>query len=114
MSINYAIIGGDLRIIQLAKMLADDKNKVYTYGIEKYRQLKDVKYCGSLKETLQNANVVIGPIPFSKDGNSVNTPFSDKKILIQELISNIKNMTLIAGSIKTEVYNLAKNNLSSP
>ena len=35
MSTNFAIIGGDLRIIKLAKMLAKDGNKVYTYGLEK-------------------------------------------------------------------------------
>ena len=41
MSTNFAIIGGDLRIIKLAKMLAKDGNKVYTYGLEKAEELKN-------------------------------------------------------------------------
>ena len=41
MSTNFAIIGGDLRIIELAKMLAKDGNKVYTYGLEKAEELKN-------------------------------------------------------------------------
>ena len=38
MSTNFAIIGGDLRIIKLAKMLAKDGNKVYTYGLERLKK----------------------------------------------------------------------------
>ena len=37
MSTNFAIIGGDLRIIKLAKMLANDENKVYTFGLERQK-----------------------------------------------------------------------------
>lgn len=35
MSTNFAIIGGDLRIIKLVKMLAEEGNKIYTFGLEK-------------------------------------------------------------------------------
>ena len=31
------IIGGDLRIIRLAEILAKEKYLIYTYGIEKYK-----------------------------------------------------------------------------
>ena len=40
MNTNFAVIGGDLRIVKLAKMLADDGNKVYTYGLENAEELK--------------------------------------------------------------------------
>ena len=43
MSTNFAIIGGDLRIIKLAKMLAIDGNTVYTFGLEKAQELKGVE-----------------------------------------------------------------------
>lgn len=35
MSTNFAIIGGDLRMVKLAQMLADDGNTVFTFGLEK-------------------------------------------------------------------------------
>ena len=41
MSTNFSVIGGDLRIIKLAKMLAEDGNNVYTYGMEKAEELKE-------------------------------------------------------------------------
>ena len=40
MSTNFTVVGGDLRIIKLAKMLADDWNKIYTFGVEKAEELK--------------------------------------------------------------------------
>ena len=43
MSTNFTVVGGDLRIIKLAKMLAEDGNKVYTYGVEKAEELKKNK-----------------------------------------------------------------------
>lgn len=43
MNTKFAVIGGDLRIIKLAKMLAEDGNEVYTYGLEKAEELKEEK-----------------------------------------------------------------------
>ena len=48
MSTNFAIIGGDLRIIKLAKMLAKDGNKVYTYGLEKAEEL-NINFIGNVE-----------------------------------------------------------------
>ena len=31
----FAIIGGDLRIVKLAEMLAKEENEVYVYGLDK-------------------------------------------------------------------------------
>ena len=35
MSMNFAIIGGDLRAVKLASILAEEGNIIYTYGLEK-------------------------------------------------------------------------------
>ena len=43
MNTKFAVIGGDLRTIKLAKMLAEDGNEVYTYGLEKAEELKEEK-----------------------------------------------------------------------
>ncbi len=111
MSRNFSIIGGDLRIIKLAEMLAKECNNVYAYGINKAKELqknKNIIICNTLKEAVNNSDIIIGPIPFSSDGKEINTPFSDKIISIEELIESIDTQTLIAGSIKSDVYNLAK------
>lgn len=110
MSTNFSIIGGDLRIIKLAKMLAEDGNNVYTYGMEKAEELKENKniiMCNKLQETVKKSEIVIGPIPFSSNGKDINAPFSDNIISIRELMHVINAKILIAGSITPDVYDLA-------
>ena len=110
MSMNFAIIGGDLRIIKLAKMLAEEGNTIYTYGIEKAEELKNVTniiFCEKLKHAIQNTEVVIGPIPFSSNGKDINTPFSEHTISIREFMHEMNAKILIAGSILPEIYDLA-------
>ncbi len=110
MSMNFAIIGGDLRIIKLAKMLAEEGNTIYTYGIEKAEELKNVAniiFCEKLKHAIQNTEVVIGPIPFSSNGKDINTPFSEHTISIREFMHEMNAKILIAGSILPEIYDLA-------
>lgn len=110
MNKNFAIIGGDLRIIKLAQMLAKDGNNIYTYGLEKSKELKskdNIVMCNKLEEAIEKSDIIIGPIPFSSDGENINAPFGDKKILINEIIHN--NKMLIAGSIKPEICNLFEN-----
>lgn len=110
MSTNFSIIGGDLRIIKLAKMLAEEKNMVYVYGLEKAEELKEVNnivFCEKLSQAMQNTEIVIGPIPFSSNGKDINSPFSDKTISVRELMNTINAKILIAGSITPEIYDLA-------
>lgn len=110
MSMNFAIIGGDLRIIKLAKMLAEEGNTIYTYGLEKATELKDIQnviFCEKLSQTIQDTEIVIGPIPFSSKGKDINSPFSENVISIRELMHAINAKILIAGSILPEIYDLA-------
>ncbi len=110
MSKNFAIIGGDLRIVKLSRMLAEDGNMIRTFGIEnaeELRQSKNIILMDSIDKATEKADIVIAPVPFSKNGTEINTPFSNKKILIEELINKIQSKILIAGSIKKDIYNKA-------
>lgn len=111
MNTNFAVIGGDFRIVKLVEMLADDGNKVYTYGLEKADELKkspNIVMCEKLSDVARNTEIIIGPIPFSSNGKDINSPFSEGQISIRDLIHFINAKTLIAGSIALEVYELAK------
>ena len=105
-----AIIGGDLRTVKLAEMLANDDNEIYTYGLELAENLKDndkIKQCETVKKAIQNVEIVIGPIPFSSDGTNINMPFSNKKLTIREIMNEINAKVLIAGGISPDVYEMA-------
>ena len=106
----FAIIGGDLRIIKLAKMLAREQNEIFIYGLEKAEELKNnsnIKHCESIKKAIQEVEIVIGPIPFSSNGKTINMPFSDKEVTIREMMHVINAKVLIAGGIIPEVYEMA-------
>ena len=110
MSTNFTVVGGDLRIIKLAKMLANDGNKVFTFGMEQSDELKkckDIIFCEKLTEAVKQSEIIIGPIPFSSNGKEINAPFSEKQISIREFMHVINAKVLIAGSITPEVYELA-------
>lgn len=105
---NYAVLGGDLRIIKLVQMLANDKNKVYIYALEKAVELKEdksIKFCNKIEDAVKDVQAVIGPIPFSKNEKQINTPFSEKNVEIKEIISILSGKTFIVGSISNEICN---------
>ena len=106
MSKNFAIIGGDLRSVYLAKMLANDNEKVFIYGLDKAEELRNINnliICKTLEEAIVQSEFVIGPTPFSSDSVNIKTTFSNNKIAINDLLNTITNQTLIAGSISSDV-----------
>ena len=108
-----SIIGGDLRIVKLAQMLAEEGEEVYTYAIEQAEVLakyKNIKFCSDLKGAVKDMDIIIGPIPLSSNAEDVNTQFSNKKITILELFENIDSGLFVAGRLTDDIKNLAEEN----
>lgn len=106
----FAIIGGDLRIVKLADMLAKEENTIYVYGLEKAEDLKEnskIIKCDTIKKAIQDVEIVIGPIPFSTNGNTLNAPFAENEITIRKMMNEINAKVLIAGGISPEIYGMA-------
>ena len=97
----FLVIGGDLRNVELAKILKEDGKIVYTYGM-------NIDSTEKLETILEDIEVVVGPIPFSRDSLTVNSTFVDSKILIKELLEKMRGKILIAGNISEDVKKLAK------
>mgnify|MGYP001852756365 FL=1 len=102
---NIAVIGGDLRIVKLVGMLEKENYIVKTYALERASEIANK--CESIQECISGADIVIGPLPLSSNGEYINTPFSDNKISVEELLNNLEGKTFIAGSIRQEVYEKA-------
>lgn len=66
--IRIAVIGGDKRLMYMAQKLAESECFVTTHLVENESCLKDVRTARSLQEALAEAQVVITPVPFSRDG----------------------------------------------
>ncbi|HOV70495.1 MAG TPA: dipicolinate synthase subunit DpsA, partial [Clostridia bacterium] len=70
----FAVVGGDLRSIMLAKMLRADGNYVKTFGLE-LAEDKEISDEFNMEEAVSDADIVVGPIPCTEDGIHVRTPF---------------------------------------
>lgn len=102
----YLVLGGDLRNVKLAGMLADDGNRVYSFGQDRSDEILDdgrIEKCTSLKTAMEKAQVIIGPVPFSSNEDFINTPFAHDKIMIDDLMKTNKGKIFISGSIKDDL-----------
>lgn len=121
---DISVIGGDLRIAKLIEMYAKEKNKVYTYGMEKYfNQFKqseidnNIIMCKNIEEAIISSKYIISSIPLSRDGFYINAPFSDNKIEIKEILEkiddsdNMDSKYFIAGKIPKELNSKDINNI---
>ena len=103
MKYKYLVLGGDLRNVKLAGMLADDGNKVYSFGQDKSDEVLDdgrIEKCAYLKTAIDKAQIIIAPVPFASNDEFINTPFSHDKIKIDDLMKANKSKIFISGSIK--------------
>ncbi len=107
---NFAIVGGDLRLIKLAKMLEEDGNNVTCFGLEESQELKEnvsIVQAKTLKEAINKSDIIIGPVPFTSNEKDISTPFSKEQIHLREFMHVINAKILIAGNIPPEVYKMA-------
>ena len=83
MTYNFFIVGGDLRILHLAKMLKKEGNNVRMLGFENISiqeyQDTNIEPVKSIEE-LQKDEIIITSIPLSIDGENIYAPYSSKKI----------------------------------
>ncbi len=103
-----SIIGGDLRIINLIGLLAKDDFMIYTYGLENSEELvesKNIKKCRSIPELVNSSEIIIGPVPMTNDSEFLSAPFSEEKIIIDDLISEMshKNKMFFAGNLSNKI-----------
>lgn len=122
-----AIIGGDLRQIYMADLLIKKDFNIVTYGLDK-KNLEgkglDIpwKKAKSLKNVINTGNIIIGPIPVTRDHSLIYTKEGKKDLKIATLTEELhKGQIFIGGNIPSSVssacvekeipyYDLMKNN----
>lgn len=104
------VAGGDLRQVSLAKLFAK-QNTVYCLGLEQGAGIADLKAdIDTLIITGIHADYIILPMPVSIDNNTVNTPFSSKSLLIEDVLALAKKTTAIyGGKISSDIKHLFEN-----
>ncbi|MCR4434314.1 MAG: dipicolinate synthase subunit DpsA [Clostridiales bacterium] len=105
----FTIIGGDLRNIKLANLIAGEGNKVNIYGFKNAGFETGIKESEDLGLAIDESDVIIGPLPCSNDNETINSPFHPDRIYINEVFKTMnKNQLFIAGRIGEKISNLAQ------
>lgn len=102
-------IGGDARQHTAAVKLADGGHFVSYFG-GNFKRSEKINYYASLKEGIEESQIIVLPLPTTVDGLSVNMPFFDgEPIKLFNLIDLLsENSVLVGGKIPSDSLELAK------
>ncbi|SJZ72456.1 dipicolinate synthase subunit DpsA [Garciella nitratireducens] len=103
----FTILGGDKRNVELARLLMEDSNEVQTFA------LNDTEYylpkCKTLEEALDYGKIIVGPLPISRDGKTLNTPLFSESIELERILRGLTEKNIfIAGKIGSHFLENAK------
>ena len=100
----FGIIGGDLRQACLANILDNAGYNVIVSGLEQCEEVNaDIK-AEDIGTVMRNADVIVLPLPVSRDNTCVNAPFSTDTIYLDKIASSAKAGQLITGGILNEKF----------
>lgn len=91
---NVTILGGDRRSFLLGKLLEEDGQEVTSYGFEILEPDRPIL---PLKEAIESSDIIIAPLPFSKDNKYLHTPYTKEKIELATLFQYMKKNQLLLG-----------------
>jgi dipicolinate synthase subunit A len=99
-TMNFAVIGGDRRMVFLCQGLAEDGHKVRRYGLPEGES--------SLVSALSGADCIILPLPMCKEPGRIHMPQSEHTVGLQELLRQIApGQLLCGGRVSQEEADLA-------
>lgn len=99
-NVKMTFIGGDVRMLYAAEKFARDGTRVFAYGFgEEENNFSEIVFANDLNTALESADEVILPVPWSRDGKTVNAPLCDKKIYIDDVLSVVPSSAVILGGM---------------
>lgn len=99
-------IGGDLRLFYMIKEMINKGYEVAAYCVPLADTLPHVTICSSLQEALDFADVIVGPVPFSKTQLSITSAFEQNDLEIKNFLSSIRSSHIIFGGAITPCIKL--------
>lgn len=93
---NILVVGGDLRQVTIAKLFSKNHN-VFCIGIDDNSIFELSTTIDDLIISNARLDYIIFPMPLSVDNNLLNSPFSNKQIIIDDILSLCNKNTLIFG-----------------
>ncbi|MCL2562534.1 MAG: dipicolinate synthase subunit DpsA [Oscillospiraceae bacterium] len=93
--LKFAVIGGDLRQVKLAQLLAADGHAVSAFAIDQARP-EGAVLAASLKGAVREADCVLLPLPLMR-ACALNTPLSDTVLTLDEVFAALDPAQILCG-----------------
>lgn len=95
--VSFAIVCGDMRSYELAKILIEKGHRVKLYGFNALNVQEKITGENSIKDAVKDVDVVITPIPMTRDGININAPYDEGDIPIEELFRSMNEDQVLIG-----------------
>lgn len=99
----FGIVGGDARQVYLARSLAKDGYPVYVSCLEQAEKLGDLP-CVPLRELPEKCGVIVFPLPVTRDGRLLNTPFSESRVVLDDDFAALFAGKTVYGGLMEKLY----------
>lgn len=96
--IGFGIIGGDRRQLYLARSLAGDGHLVLVNGMEGVQDAGGLKMA-ALPDLAERCEVILLPLPVSRDGAVLNAPFSQEPLPLDRLEALLEGHRVFGGML---------------
>ena len=91
-------IGGDERMLFAAADFASAKVDTSVFGFDiNTARYGNIKNESDLRCALEGAEAVVLPLPYSRDGEKIFAPFSEKGVIIREVLEHIPERSVLMG-----------------
>lgn len=103
----FAVIGGDMRQVYLADILAKQGAGTSVYALNRKIKNTEIREASTLKEVLKNADIIAAPVPFFKAGHIAGKEeFED--LTMENILANAEKGSMIfAGGIPLQFREMA-------
>jgi dipicolinate synthase subunit A len=98
---DFAIIGGDKRLVCMAENLHGLGYSVILYGLQHSSPILSLN-ANSLAEAIDSSKVIITPIPVSKDGVHILSQIAESDLTIDNLCKLLSSDQILYGGCLTE------------
>ena len=102
------VVGGDLRQVELARLLTEDGHCVQTYAMEHRPSPSPLSGSDTL-QGLEGADCVILPLPLCVEDGMLNAPLSGRKIPVRTVLDQLRpGQFVCAGRVSLPVEQYAR------
>ncbi len=94
----FGVIGGDARMRFLAESIVADGYRVVVSGMEELNAFDD-EFDLSVEEAIKESDVIILPLPVTRDGKLLNAPYSKSPIFIDDSLAKMMTNKIVYGGM---------------